>query len=230
MWFWAVEKWFAGTNIFDDDHRFSAILLALPIATASVFREQFDSPPQFNKYLFAKNLITKHFSRNQFERIKALVDRVELGDTKPSELYAQMKQIAGDAMSHSTLKGLWIMRLPEQWRPSLTLSSDDPLIFLHAADVMHQVSSRSNVCAINPTLSDSAFAPETNPCVQQVCAVADRKSFNANNFHPKFTPETAGGFQPKAPSLCFYHKKYGVKARKCTRPCSWKSKDHSNTE
>lgn len=230
MWFWATEKWFEGTNTYDDDHRFAAILLALPIATASVFREQFDSPPQSHKYAFAKQLIIKHFSKNQFERIRALVDRIELGDTKPSELYAQMKQIAGDAMSHSTLKGLWIMRLPEQWRPSLTLSSDDPLVFLHAADLMHQVSPRNNLCAINPTPNEAASAPQASPAAQQVCAVAGQKSFFANNSFQKFSTRTADGSQPKAPSLCFYHRKYGVRARRCTRPCSWTPKDQSNTD
>lgn len=224
MWFWAMEKWFAGTNTIDDTHQFSAILLALPMATASVFKDQLDNPPSTYKYLFAKNLIIRHYSKNQFDRIKTLMDHVELGDAKPSELYAQMKQVAGDVMSHSTLKGLWIMRLPEQWRPSLALTSNDPLDFLHAADLMHQVTPRSNICSVKPMPDVSVQVQEDIQPHPQLCAINNGKSFPNNRPYRRSNRRSFGFSQPSSGSLCFYHRNFGPNARRCEKPCNWKPK------
>lgn len=222
MWFWALEKWFIGSNVVSDDHRFAAVLLALPMATTAVFKERFDNPPASNKYLFAKNLIIKHFAKNNFDQIKALIEHVELGDTKPSELYAQMRQIAGDSMSHATLKGLWIMRLPEQWRPSLSLASSDPLEFLHAADIMYQVTPRVNVCKVDAAAADNSA--NSQPASQRVSAIA-KKKFRGNYFKYKDNKGASTMGQREGDVLCPYHATYGAKAIKCMKPCAWKSQN-----
>lgn len=226
MWFWTLEKWFIGANVVDDDRRFSAVLLALPIATVAVFKEQFDNPPHSNKYLFAKDLIVRHFSKNHFQQIKALVEHVELGDTKPSELYAQMRQIAGDSISHTTLKGLWIMRLPEQWRPSLSLASDDPLEFLQAADIMHQVMPKSSLCKIDAVAGAGAIVSDDDLTSQQICAFSKKKPFKKFNYKKKKSSSDSSHHADS--ELCFYHSQYGNKAHKCIKPCSWKHKADNN--
>lgn len=97
-------------NVVDDEQRFSTVLLALPVQTVAVFKDQLDAPPRLNKFEFLKQLISRHYSRSQFDRIKALVADSGLGDKKPSELYAEMKHLAGNAISDAALKGLWILR------------------------------------------------------------------------------------------------------------------------
>lgn len=67
MWFWAMEKWFSGTNVMDDEHKFAAVLLALPMPTATIFKNRLDDPPFLRKYEFAKDLIVRHFSRNELK-------------------------------------------------------------------------------------------------------------------------------------------------------------------
>lgn len=202
-----MENWFAGTNVRDDEHKFAAILLALPISTATIFKSRLDDPPLLRKYEFAKNLIVRHFSRNEFDRIKTLIDAVELGDAKPSELYANMSQIAGEVVSPPTLKGLWIMRLPEQWRSSLALTSNDPLDFLRAADLMYEVSPRSSVMSA----TYNARPTQCNAVAQESVARRENRASSQQ--------------QPENEGLCFFHARFGVKARKCRAPCNWKRKD-----
>lgn len=209
MWFWAMEKWFAGTNVRDDDHRFAAILLALPMSTASIFKSQLDNPPFFHKYEFAKNLIIRHFSRNEFDRIKTLIDVVDLGDSKPSELYANMRQIAGEVVSLATLKGLWIMRLPEQWRSSLALTSNDPLEFLRAADMMFEVTPRSSIFLAN----DSSRVAQCNTVAGSVLVKKKNVALSQQEQHAVNS------------GICPFHARFGAKARNCRAPCKWKNKE-----
>lgn len=229
MWFWSMERWFEGTNVVDDNHRFSAVLLALPLPTVAVFKEQLDNLPQVGKYQFAKKLISKHFARNEFDRIKTLVDNVELGDAKPSELYAHMREIAGNVVSHATLKGLWIMRLPDQWRPSLALTSNEPLDFLHAADLMHDVTPRSSICSINPTSATDAVAADIQHPNQLVCALGKPKP-TKKKFFSRGSNRTPVSSQSADQSLCCYHAAFGARARNCKQPCSWKPKAPSTDD
>lgn len=230
MWFWSLERWFEGTNVIDDSHQFSAVLLALPLPTVAVFKEQLDNPPQVGKYQFAKKLISKHFARNDFDRIKTLVDNMELGDSKPSELYAHMREIAGDVVSHATLKGLWIMRLPDQWRPSLALTSNEPLDFLRAADLMHEVTPRNSNCSIDSSsVSDAAAADVQHPN-HLVCGVEKAKPPKKKFFVPKRFNRFPGHSQSADQSLCCYHAAFGARARMCRHPCSWKPKPPSTDE
>lgn len=200
----------------DDEHKFAAVLLALPMPTATIFKTQLDNPPFLRKYEFAKDLIVRHFSRNEFDRIKSLTDAMELGDAKPSELYANMSQIAGEVVSPATLKGLWIMRLPVQWRSSLALTSDEPLDFLRAADLMYEVTPRSSITAI----SDNTQPEQLNFVAKRNYAKKDQTASHSRT-------DDSSQFQSDDVRLCFFHAKFGARARKCRAPCGWKYKDAS---
>lgn len=233
MWFWTVEKWFASMRVFDDDQRFSTVLLALPPQTVAVFKEQLDAPPSSGKYEFVKKLVIRQLSRNQFERIKALVADSDLGDRKPSELYAEMRQLAGSSITHAALKGLWILRLPEQMRPSLALSSDIPAEFLRDADLMFEVTPRIqvNTVAASTSLVPSHVANLAPQDDLQICAVSN-KSNPAKGRHRLLDQSSKNPrndmSRPGAQTRCFYHSMFGSKARKCRSPCSWSRMDPSS--
>lgn len=233
MWFWTVEKWFASMLVDDDNQQFFMVLLALPSQAVAVFKNQFDAPPSSDKYLFIKRLISAHFSRNQFDRIKALVTEADLGDRKPSELYAEMRDLAGSAISHEALKGLWILRLPEQMRPSLAFSSNDPVDFLRAADLMYEVTARNNIGRIsNPTVCDSNYpAHNCSENIPQSCAAVRKSNFDKSKRHlPVFSSKNhqCEASTPNDNPFCFYHSMFGNKARKCRLPCKWNLKNRES--
>lgn len=219
-WLWTVDRWFLACGINSDDIKFNAVLLALPAESLAILKSELDTPPSCSRYEFLRDIILRHFAKNQVQRILSLITEVDMHDKKPSTLFAEMKQLAGGSISDEVLKSLWILRLPEQLRPTLAVSSMHPAEFVKTADTIHDLITQGSSCNLinqNPSGSES-FSDSS-----QIAAINFRR---ANQRQAKFGKNIIASPQldrkrPIKGGLCWYHFKFGKRAKHCIQPCSW---------
>ncbi|UYV68055.1 hypothetical protein LAZ67_5002921 [Cordylochernes scorpioides] len=93
-------------------------------------RECIMSPPPDNKYDPLKKAIIKCTADSEFKKkLQQLVTQEELGDRLPSQLLRRLRQLVGEskAVSDTTLKMLWMQRLPSNIQIILTTEEQESL-------------------------------------------------------------------------------------------------------
>ncbi|GFS49503.1 transposon Ty3-I Gag-Pol polyprotein [Nephila pilipes] len=69
-------------------------------------------PPENGKYEVLKKRLIEVLSESEDSKIRTLLQGLELGDQRPSQLLTQMRSLAGDNVGEPFLKSLWLGRLP----------------------------------------------------------------------------------------------------------------------
>lgn len=112
--FLAVEYWFAasGITVAQDSKRFNFIMAQVPQKALVELKAKFEMLPATGKYEFAKRTLTEHYSESQQRRMQRVLSEMALGDTKPSQLYYEMRRVANGSISDELLLDLWATRLP----------------------------------------------------------------------------------------------------------------------
>lgn len=112
--FWALEHWFEASSIPPrmDNRRFHIVMAQIPTSVVAEVRCLLEDPPEAERYAFAKRTLINHFEESQRSRLHRLLATMELGDRKPTQLLAEMRRTANNAMSEQMLFDLWIGRLP----------------------------------------------------------------------------------------------------------------------
>lgn len=241
-WFTSMDFWFTASGIFDDTQRHATVLAAIDPNVLTQLMDALCETPQVGKYEFAKTKLIAHFADSEQRKLNRLLSEMPLGDKRPSELYHEMKRVAGTVLGEAALKGLWAQRLPEAARPVIAASSGSAAEFTKIAD--------SIVDALAPRSIRQATTEPLNEMAELRAVIAELRN-QINNFPrrsrsrsrgngisgngPRFhTPANSGGNQqygtnnrtptPNAnpdPELCWYHQKYGNGARNCRDSCRY---------
>ena len=90
LWFAAIEQQFQLRNVFDERERFSYVLAALDFNVIRKIQYVVRNPGP-NPYLFLKQALVKSYAISENDRFDILLNRLELGDRKPTELLAEMR-------------------------------------------------------------------------------------------------------------------------------------------
>ncbi|KAK7901476.1 hypothetical protein WMY93_018245 [Mugilogobius chulae] len=199
-WFHHVEAQFQLRGITADDTRYFHVVSALDSATTRRLMGLLREPPQANKYAELKKQLLQLYQLSDMERADRLLSLSGLGDSKPSELMENMLALLGSGDASFLFTHLFLRQLPVSVRTTLAASElvrkRDYRGLAEEADRLWLASRQySSVHALLPG-SESAV-----PGAVEVAAVTERRKKE----HP----------------LCFYHRRFGVKARRCIPPCSF---------
>ncbi|XP_025407755.1 uncharacterized protein LOC112681688 [Sipha flava] len=76
-------------------------------------------------------------SRNSEEKTRQLLERVEIGDRKPSQFLRHLQNLADSSVPETLLKTLWIGHLPKSIQVALAIVKDSKLeeLALHADNI-----------------------------------------------------------------------------------------------
>lgn len=135
-----------------------------------------------------------------------------------------MRSLAGTEMPKEVLRTLWLRALPSQTQVALAVADQGDLNNLaNLADRIAEVE--------NPTVTAVSYRPPRNNLeekVKDLVAEVNRlrlqleaqRSGSQNRPRKHHSPDT------KTPStLCYFHEKFGDRARKCRQPCTWKTEN-----
>lgn len=216
-WFNSMEYWFDASGITADRQRAATICAAIDPNALAQLTEILLEQPEVGKYEFVKTKVVAHFADSEQRKLNRLLSEMPLGDKRPSELYHEMKRVAGNVLGEAALKGLWSQRLPEAARPVIAASTGTAAEFTRIADTIVDALAPRHVhaAAANPLseLDDlKAVVAELRQQIQNMPRQSRTQSRGTSRQRQR-TP--ANRSAPTAADAsaesdeCWYHQKYG---------------------
>ncbi|GBM36663.1 hypothetical protein AVEN_221937-1 [Araneus ventricosus] len=134
-------------------------------------------------------------------------------------LYA-MKSLASDRISTELLKSLWMKRLPIQIQQILSVSGDNLQALSKMADSIFEISKDDLVASV----SDNFQSSDVNKFENRLAAIENRLSRLEvrRRSLSRGSTEVRGTKQRK---YCWWHFKFGNRAKRCEQPCTFNSEN-----
>lgn len=221
-----LESWLEANAIFNDDQRLMYLKMAIDGDTHTYVKSALDRPPPTHKYESLKAAILRAHSETEQRRMQNLISGISLGNRRPTQMLAQMRdQYRGD-MDHPVIRSLFLSRLPDTTRQILCgmiqnrphnvpeISTEE---VAHMADsIIDGGSSNQSVNAVSASQSS-----EFSELKKQMETLASRVEQLLGAVGDKHKNRTAGGSQQPS-DVCYFHRAYGKNKhanKKCVEPC-----------
>ncbi|XP_023326695.1 uncharacterized protein LOC111700108 [Eurytemora carolleeae] len=167
----------------------------------------------FNQDTANQDRLLKLFALDDYQRYEAISNLPLSGDMKPSKLMSNMLALlpAGHEPCFF-LKGAFLKRLPTDICAHLIRDDfSNPISFALKADEIYKSRvSSSQVYSVSSTPEEELSVNAVRPSVP-------------NRSRRSATPHTSSRqtSRSQSPTLCYYHRAWGSRAKKCRAPCSW---------
>ncbi|KAJ8362443.1 hypothetical protein AAFF_G00373950 [Aldrovandia affinis] len=198
VWFAQAEAQFALRGITQEDTKYFYVVAALNSSTASRVLSLLQDPPEADKYLALKQLLLETFELSEPERARKLLTLPGLGDSIPSELMDRMLTLLGNHQPCFIFRELFMQQMPSQVRAALAGS---PVKDLRA--LAREADKVLNSSRLPGPAVRVVGAADVQAIREDVIAATQRQR------------PTAG--------LCYYHARFGTRAKQCRPPCSFVS-------
>lgn len=242
LWFVQMDSMFAMANITREITKYRHVLANLEVSQMREVRDivikQFNASDR--PYTLIRERLISRLAPTPNHDLKQMLEREQLGDRRPSQLLRELQRLSRGEVSNTFIRALWISRLPESLQTVLaTRKKDEGLEELGSlADTVFDLVPRHQVAKISTSVPEPASTtppPTVDAIAQQVAAILLR----SHQFMPTrgLDPQQRSGSRsrrrsqgrspgPRAPrdddSICWYHRKFGIPARLCRKPCSFK--------
>ena len=237
VWIAQVDIQFSLAKISNSHTKFSHVVATLSEDVCHDLQDIILDPPTDDPYArLCEALVSRH-ARTTREDIQQLLTSETLGDRKPSQMLRSMLSLLGTRNypnNVSIVRDLFMQRLPSNVQQILAISADQDLTSLASlADKIMEVHP-TPVCATLPHESSSLHSKLVQ-LEQQVHALTLQLASQQNAFrHRSKSPHRQPSSRAKSPNRphsdkkCYYHRRFGSKALKCTSPCSLGNANGSN--
>lgn len=248
VWFASLELQFDARRVTSQRLKFTYAVEAIPGDVLASIRDIILHPPEHHPYDKLKEMLLKHFLPSREEKLRQLLARHPIGDTKPSHHLAHLRSLAGPADRDSEIvKELWIEALPVHVQTAVTALLEDSSLD-RAASVADKIVARvgsGDTPLIASTSHDHGVDLDQSPRrstvprrrnIQRRLSFKDRVTVPSPVPHRprsksrrKATParasvkrEPSKTNDPEA-GYCWFHHTYKAKARNCRKPCTFVS-------
>lgn len=237
-YFLSLEFWFAASGISANVHdarKYNIVMAQVPPNKLSELRAIIDSVPANDKYTYIKTKLTEHFADSQQRRLQRVLLDMPLGDMKPSQLFNEMKRVAGNSLGDAVLLDLWASRLPPHAQAAVIASKGDAADRTTIADAIVDSMGLRNINSVDLQVPRSSSHIQEKPAPVTIEALQREIAQLASKFEKAFS--SCDGFRGRARSrsrsksafsrrketpadeVCWYHRIYGKDARRCRKPC-----------
>lgn len=203
-WFQHVEALFHLRGITEDDSRYYLVVAALDQQSTRRVMQILSAPPPRGKYAALKQLLLRRFSLSAAERADKLLSLPGLGDGSAVDLMDEMLSLLGSDEGGFIFPQIFLRQLPPPVRAALAnspcLAANDLRGLAEEADRI-LLTSRRSIGQLVASTSLQPTAEDADPAM--VAAVAARKKRRGD--------------------LCFFHQRFGCKARRCVPPCTFEA-------
>lgn len=238
LWFMQVESVLHSQKM-SDEAKYHLVVAKLERDIILQVSDILAQPPANNKYTTLKTRLLEIYEESEAKKIKKLLNEMELGDQKPSQLLRQMKDLAKGRVTDDTLLYLWQNQLPTAVQAVLTVADKDMDVKATIADkVLEATTAGSGIAAIGkPSTSREADLVATvTKLMARIDALEGRgRPRERRPYDRKYRQGSRGPSNSRSQSrsgngastdkgrLCFYHFRFKQRATKCVQPCSWKA-------
>ena len=235
IWFAQIEGQFSISRISDDTTKFYYVIGQLDNQYAAEVEDIITAPPETDKYTKLKCELIKRLSVSKENKVKQLLMHEELGDRKPSQFLRHLRSLAGPSIPEDFLKTIWSSRLPSSMQPIIASQSVlalDALADLadHIADIASSMPHVASTSRKSNTVLDTMTKQiaELTRKVTELSATVNQRSRSRTRQPPRRVGipslSRSQSSYRKYPT-CWYHKKFGSKAKRCVRPCDYISEN-----
>lgn len=232
LYFMQIEAQFRTAGVSVDQTKYDIAISLFEPKHLGKISDFLRAPPTINIYNAFKARILQEFTDSDQKKLRKLLEGIELGDDKPSQLLKKMKDLAGASLTDEAIKTLFVQRLPETVRGIISIAEGDSTVWAKQADKMMETAQFSTVSTVSAKPTVSAVN-QGNPMQIEIAALCKRiaeleSTRGRNNDHKK---DNKNGQQrdrsqsgsrkekDKNNKVCYYHIKFGEEARKCAEPC-----------
>ena len=236
-WLAQLEAQFDGLRITSQLARFRFLTGSLPTPLAGEIRDLIMNPPKDYPYDVIKNAIIQRTSISATKQLETCLHGITLEGRTPSQLLRQMRQLSSEFnIDDKLLKHFWMKKLPERVSSIIaafaeTASLDD---LAASADKILDATPHTQVYNLSsPSPPQPYSAPVTSNDTAILVAQLQAMNLKFDNLQQQInglqrsrsrgrsTSRSQSRSRSRNRSYCFYHNRFGSKARKCEEPCSF---------
>ena len=238
LWFAQVEAQFSTRGITAQKTKYEYVVASLSPEFATQVRDLILRVPATSAYDTLKRQLIARTALPAERRLQQLFQSTELGDQRPSQLLRRMQQLlAEDAagLDSTLLREMFLQRLPSNVRMVLASAGEGKTLeeLAQLADRIITAAPFSVAGATNPQppgeldelRTEIAKLRETIATLATSTPPARHRSPSPRR--PSRLPSPPPRLAPTG--MCWYHSRFGARARKCTPPCSYSGNDRAST-
>ncbi|XP_071580067.1 uncharacterized protein [Temnothorax nylanderi] len=226
LWFAQLESQFTLGSITQDSTKYAYVLSHIETKQAREIKDLITRPPEKNKYESIKKALIQRLSISQEQQIRQLLELKEMGDRRPSQFLRHLQALASTAIPEQLLRTLWIGRLPSQLQAILaTRNADNLEDVAEQADRIHEVTCRAVTVASMQSATSSSIENQIAELNKKFEKLESRLSYSKNRSNKRNRSRShsrKGQKEEKEADICYFHRRFKEKARKCTQPCNFK--------
>lgn len=243
LWFAQFETMVANQKT-SDENKFCLVVAQLEKTDVEQISDIIMSPPNTGRYEQIKKRLLSVYEESENKQLQRLLNEVELGDQRPSQLLRRMRELARNKFPDETLRMLWMSHLPSSTRAVLSVSTESNLDSLAAmADKMDEQAKEINsICSCSHGSNNSQQASTSkieDKLVNMIESLSrevaelkmDRsRSHYRRPYRSNFRSRSRSRSSKNTADICFFHKKFGKKAYRCRSPCNFENKNKHTQE
>lgn len=229
LWFAQIEAQFATAHIATDAAKYNTVVAAIESVVLAQVSDIILGPVEGQSYENLKKRLVAVFADTEQQRMRKLLSEVTLDNKKPSQLLREMRELAGTAVPDDLLQTLWVQRLTPTTSAILSANNGKLAELALLADKIAEVTQTSSVAAVSTTHEQSYQRLE-----KQIETLAKQISSLQVGRGRSRTPargrsQSRGSSESRVDNgKCYFHRRFGDKARNCRSPCSEKKSENSN--
>jgi len=233
LWFKRVEIYFAYRGISSENRKFTEVIMRIPDNVMEEVEDVLDKvtdPSHRTPYSTLKKAIIDRVGLSTSERIRTLLEGLDLGQDRPSALLRKMKSNAPDCQNNKPLEDLlrelWLKKLPADIQMVLAaLPAETTLdVLAQTADNVSQVHrSTGSVAAVSEASSIDARLDRVLELLEKTLRITHASRSSSSSSSRPFNRSRSRSQTPgrSKSNICRIHRKFGKEARYCIKPCSW---------
>lgn len=242
VWFVQAEAYFATHNVRSSKTKYQVVVSSLSPQYAVEIRDLLLAPPADTPYEKLKEALTTRTQRSEQAYLRELLSNEELGDQEPSKLLRRMQQLLGDKqLDGSLLRELFVSRLPPPVHMILSSAPDAISVddLAKMADKVVESTKPAIIHHVAPKENDTSLSRLEEQLTKLIAAVSAltmdsrRPQTQGSDSRGRSRSRSRRRDRSTSPSeqesgVCYYHRKFGGKARRCTKPCSYEPQQSGN--
>lgn len=237
MWFSQVEAQFEIAGISNDKTRYNTVVGAMDSSVLMHVSDILLGSPQQQSYVNLKERLIQQFADSEQQRLRKLLQDLPLDGKKPSALLREMRTLAGNVVPDEFLQSLWTQRLPTQTNAILSVHDGNLDQLAKLADKIGEIGNGSSVNAVSNASTPSVNVLERlerriEELSRQVATISSnhqsRSTSRSSRSNHRSNSRSKSRSSTSSSANCYYHRKFGVSARKCRSPCAYKKSENTN--
>lgn len=226
LWFRQIESQFIISGITSEETKYHCVVSAVDSKVLSAVRELICSPPVTKPYETLKAKIIDCFSISEAVQLKLLLQEVQLGDKRPSQLLSEMQNLSAGRIDKNIMRILWEQRLPLHVQQILSICKEPLSELALIADKIcekpgfHSVSEIHDIQE-NVTLHSLAEKISTLGAAVERLSKSQTRSQSPDYRRRRSNSSSRVSDRLHTGRLCWYHRRFGTRAYKCVPPCQF---------